>query len=681
MTGRIPKHFHFVFGLRPQTEPFHLMHYLCIESCRLVNRPDSMTLYYHYEPFGRYWDLVRDKLSLVHVDLNPIVREFHYPVKGIKQYAYAHHADFIRLERLLSTGGVYADIDTLFVNEIPPELYEKPFVLGREDDIVLESTGERVPSLCNALIMSEPNSRFGRLWLDEMTKWFDGTWSNHSTVLPARLSREHPELVHIEPQRRFYKHMWTREGLTTLFEGRDLDTSGVSSIHLWSHLWWSERRRDFSSFSGSRLTERYVRSFDTSYALLARRFLPPPRPALLFVSPVEPSSGGGGRQMRARQVVTALSSRYNVDLLVVGSATGVTAKAPVRAIVRHPDRASRRPGAEPSSTLARFGRGVRFALTGRPSDWVVLTPPLRRTLRAVAAFDDYEVVHVFRLYLGSVARYLARKNPAARMHLDLDDVESLTRGRIAKLQRDNGERARAFVDLANARRYARSERRLLSAFNRVYVCAEEDRRRIATWYGHRDVELLPNVVDGGCDGSRLPPPSKNDPGQFALLFVGALAYVPNRDAAAFFCAHVLPLVARQARAPVVFRIIGGGANRSLRTIVARTPGAELLGPVEELDPWYAASRIAVAPVRAGGGTRVKILEAFSRGVPVVSTTIGAEGLPVEHGVHLLLADSAAAFAECCLRIASDDLLASRLVANAHEVLESIRANAFRGLLT
>ena len=77
-------------------------------------------------------------------------------------------------------------------------------------------------------------------------------------------------------QQTFYKHGWTREDIYTLLEGLDGDFSGVVSFHLWSHLWWSRRRRDFSSFHAGRLTERRVRRLDTTYNVVARRFLPPP---------------------------------------------------------------------------------------------------------------------------------------------------------------------------------------------------------------------------------------------------------------------------------------------------------------------------------------------------------------------------------------------------------------------
>lgn len=271
----IPNIFHFVFGLKKQTEPFHLCHYLAIESCARVNRPDAIYLHYHHEPWGEYWDRARDRVRLRHVDLVRRVSRHRYGWRnrGCKKYVYAHHSDFIRLDALIEHGGVYADIDTIFVNPIPSGLLAHDMVLGREDDIVDQVTGQTKHSLCNALIMCAPRAEFAVRWRAALDGAFDGSWSGHSTLLPQRLSEEHPHLIHIEPARSFYKHMWTRDGLHSLLEGCDPDFEGVYSIHLWSHLWWEKDRRDFSDFHANLLTEDYIRDVPTTYGLVARRFL------------------------------------------------------------------------------------------------------------------------------------------------------------------------------------------------------------------------------------------------------------------------------------------------------------------------------------------------------------------------------------------------------------------------
>jgi hypothetical protein len=271
---RIPRIFHFVYGLRRQTEPFHLVHYLCLESCLRVNRPDRLLFHYHHEPWGEYWDLVRDRIQLVRVPRPGFLKGYRYADRHVAKYRYAHESDFIRLDVLIEHGGVYADIDTLFIKPVPDSLFDKVFVLVKEDDVVDMTSGQVRSSLCNAFIMSAPDAEFGLLWRRNLTKAFDGSWSRHSTLLPADLALERPELIHIEPAYTVYPFMWTRENLRRLLEGCEPVDAGALSLHLWAHLWWEEQRRDFSNFYAGLMTEGHIGTVDTTFNVLARPFLP-----------------------------------------------------------------------------------------------------------------------------------------------------------------------------------------------------------------------------------------------------------------------------------------------------------------------------------------------------------------------------------------------------------------------
>ena len=272
---RIPRIFHFVFGLRPQTEPFHLMHYLCIASCLGINKPDAVMFHYQHMPWGPWWALIAPFLQLRKIEPDDFISSFSYSDPKIGQYRYAHLSDIARLELLIKFGGIYADIDTLFINALPERLFEHEFVMGREKiDWKAAAAKAAGGSLCNAFMMGTPDSDFAKLLLARTYESFDGTWSAHSTFLPYQLSREHPDWIHVEPEPSFFYYDWTKEGIRGIFEQPLTNLDEAYSIHLWSHMWWERQRTDTSYFHADRLTPEYVRFSRSTYAKLARPFLP-----------------------------------------------------------------------------------------------------------------------------------------------------------------------------------------------------------------------------------------------------------------------------------------------------------------------------------------------------------------------------------------------------------------------
>ncbi len=275
----IPRLAHFVFGLEPQEEPFHFLHYVALESCRRVLQPETIWFHHKHLPTGPWWDRIRPHLTLAEVDVVPEVLAADYSVSRIPAaYRYAHHADFIRLDVLLEHGGIYADIDTIFVRPLPDDLFESPFVIGRETAVRDAGTGVMRPSLCNALLMAEPGSQFARVWRERMPGALDGTWSNHSGFLAQELSEELPDAVRVEPETAFFSFPATRLGLAQLLEERHAVPKAAASVHLWAHLWWERHRRDFSNVHASSCSPAELEQARTTLADLTRPYLPTRKP-------------------------------------------------------------------------------------------------------------------------------------------------------------------------------------------------------------------------------------------------------------------------------------------------------------------------------------------------------------------------------------------------------------------
>jgi len=148
-----------------------------------------------------------------------------------------------------------------------------------------------------------------------------------------------------------------------------------------------------------------------------------------------------------------------------------------------------------------------------------------------------------------------------------------------------------------------------------------------------------------------------------MLFIGNMGYQPNADAAVYFCHEALPLI-RRGVGDAKLWIVGITPGESVRRLDGN--GVFVTGGVPDVVPYYERSRVCVVPLRAGSGTRLKILEAMALGRPVVSTSIGCEGLDVTNGEHILIADDAKQFSDHVVKLLNDRALRSRIVTKARE---------------
>ena len=151
-----------------------------------------------------------------------------------------------------------------------------------------------------------------------------------------------------------------------------------------------------------------------------------------------------------------------------------------------------------------------------------------------------------------------------------------------------------------------------------------------------------------------------------MLFVGNLTYLPNADAAVRLVHEVLPRLRGIADQPVTVTL-AGEPDDTVRSLAAE-PGVQVTGFVPDLAPCYRDADVVVAPLAAGGGTRIKLLEAFGYGLPVVTSTVGAAGLDVADGVHVLMADSPGEAARAVAALAGDRGLRERLVTQARRLV-------------
>ncbi|MHB1354409.1 MAG: glycosyltransferase [Anaerolineae bacterium] len=283
------------------------------------------------------------------------------------------------------------------------------------------------------------------------------------------------------------------------------------------------------------------------------------------------------------------------------------------------------------------------------------SPAFTSALRDLLSRETFDILQVGGIEMAALALELP---PAARppMLFDAYNAEWLLQLRAAQTDwRKVSRWPAALYSTMQSQRLRSYERRICLAARQVLAVSQAD----AAALQQLDADITPRVLPNGVDTERnrpgLPPDDITHP---ALVFTGKLDYRPNSDAALWFADKVWPLI--RARKPLAqWYLVGKNPGQQLAAL-AKLDGVHVTGYVPEIQPYLAAADCYIAPLRVGGGTRLKLLEALACGLPIVATSQGAEGLEVRSGEHLLLADTPSDFAEAVLRLLNDRALAARL---------------------
>jgi sugar transferase (PEP-CTERM/EpsH1 system associated) len=252
------------------------------------------------------------------------------------------------------------------------------------------------------------------------------------------------------------------------------------------------------------------------------------------------------------------------------------------------------------------------------------------------------------------------KNGSPRV-LDLHNVNTLLDYRHFRQARHPIEKLVWFVEWHKMRTY---ERTVVTCFDKCLVLSPTEKEHLLRLAPGADVTVAPHGVDTAYFDN--PTPERHEP--MTLTFVGKMSYRPNIDAALYFCQGILPLIRRHFP-DVRLEIVGMEPPESVRRL-GEMSGVTVTGWVEDIRPYLRRATVCVVPLRVGAGIRIKIVEALAMAKAVVSTPVGCEGLGLNDGEHLLIADSAKEFATAVCRLLADKTLRLRLGwAGRHFVLE------------
>jgi len=369
---------------------------------------------------------------------------------------------------------------------------------------------------------------------------------------------------------------------------------------------------------------------------------------ILVVAPYPPYPPRFGGAARVYHLIRALARAHRVTLLCFASADEAATLAPLREVCAvH---------TVPRNPAARWKRLYQLrSLWGE-----AYSAYLNRSPRMAAALDALLVRHRFdlvQLEFGDMAAYYTVPDTVLRV-LDEHNVEHLLFERTWRQERAP---LRRLYYRTQARKLRRDELTACRRADAILTTSDVDRASLAPHVVGIPIRVVPNGVD-----TRFFVPGPGPAMAGRLVFTGAIDYQPNTDGVLHFCAKIWPHVV--AAAPeATFAVVGKDPPARVRALAGER--VVVTGTVPDVRPWMQEAAVFVVPLRIGGGTRLKILEAMATGRAVVSTSLGCEGLQVTSGEDILIADDPREFAAAVVRCMRDPELRARLGARGRALVE------------
>jgi len=380
---------------------------------------------------------------------------------------------------------------------------------------------------------------------------------------------------------------------------------------------------------------------------------------VLIVSSQPPSAFSGG-EIRLLNLLKYLSGDY--DFTVIAPIFGRPEPG-----LAYADRYCRflpvlLPGRIPqrSRLYWRLNTWRQALLIREPHAVTALSSPLfRNAVDNLVCSETFDVVQVQQLHM---VQYLPAGFDGPTV-LDVDNLWSKLRQRMMEIAPERGFTRRVLANIDGRKKF-KYEKSAVRKFDACLAVCQEDEVVIRTLAP----QVMTAVVANGVDTSYYVSQQVAGQAERSILFTGTMNWRPNIDAVKFFVNDVFPIIQRNDPS-TVFRIVGRNPTQDVREL-AQSPKIDVTGFVEDVRPYMAESTVYIVPLRAGAGTRLKILEVLAMGKAVVSTSLGAEGLEVTDGENVLIADEPGEFAAKVIGLLRNQGLREKLGRNGRRLVES-----------
>jgi glycosyltransferase involved in cell wall biosynthesis len=384
---------------------------------------------------------------------------------------------------------------------------------------------------------------------------------------------------------------------------------------------------------------------------------------ILILTQTPPSMSGQGMAMRVGNVVDGLSQNHDVTLVIVSADPSNSQEKLADYWYAHCTRICMINVAEGAARV----RAARSSLVKRAfakeakllSHW-----PIDEVVKGCEGLrgEIYDSVIVVALRLMPVWRAMKTfLGVRAQQNIfDLNDIDSISNARQVRiLGMEHLGKFGFILEWFESKKLARAEAQAVQEMDRILICSEIDKKKLEKRFRSDKIHVLPNTIRVPI---LLPSPIRSN--TLRLLFVGTLSYTPNEDAVRWLVNELLPEMKRRLAPLFVCLDVVGQRPPTWMKEKSNSGLFNLFADVPDVMPYYAECDVVVVPIRSGGGTRIKILEAFGYGRVVLSTSLGAEGIMALDGDELLLAENASEFSDALLRLSSEPGLSSRLIQNA-----------------
>jgi len=375
---------------------------------------------------------------------------------------------------------------------------------------------------------------------------------------------------------------------------------------------------------------------------------------VLFLTPQFPYPPQKGTTLRNYNVMGGLAPRHEIDLLSFVE-TSPLASCPLNTVCR-------RIATVPVPRRSNTRRAIDTLLSRWPDMGLRLwSIDFKQQLEAWLRDGEYDVIQIEGIelarYFSSNEKAQVRRGKAPLIVFDDHNAEYLLQQRIAQAEiASRGWTPGAIYSTIQARKLRGFERQICHTADRVIAVSNADADTLRQLDPTLTVHVIPNGVDTA-DYQRENIVPMELPSN-SIVFTGTMDFRPNVDGVLWFAREVWPLV--KAAIPDAHFVIVGQRPHTRLNVLQDDPSIIITGSVEDARPYIVSASVVVIPLRMGGGTRLKLLEAFALQAPIVSTTLGAEGFDVTNGRELLLADEAGSFAQVIVELITDRVQAKRL---------------------